>query len=325
MAIADDDKTSSAPPGGGALSDSDPRPIPVLLNSAGGSIASASADIASQVESAFDAAGRKATVQTVSPSDLVSAVSGLMDQPLVVIGGGDGTIGSVATAFVRSPSCALGILPLGTRNHLARQLAIPMDIPGAVEAIAKGERRAIDLGCVNEIGFVNNASIGFYPLMVRWRDEERHRHGLPKWIANFVAGWGVLRRLRHHNLRLMLDGSERTVRTPLLFVGNNAYRLEAGHVGERAGLDDGQLSVFAVSTRTRAGAVWFAARTMLGRASPPDDFEVYDTCRELEVAAHSERINVALDGELHSLESPLRFRILPSALSVMTHAPVADG
>ena len=301
----------------------DLSPIPVVLNADGGSIAGK--DSADEIVKAFRSLGKHADVHLLPADKMLAAIRAMAGAPLLVVGGGDGTLGSAAMSLAEKGS-TLGILPLGTRNHLARQLGIPLNIADAVRIIVDGNPRRIDLGAVNGHGFVNNASIGFYPLMVRWRDEERRRHGLPKWVANIVAGGGVLRRLRHHNLHLEIDGAERTIRTPLLFVGNNSYSLEAGHIGEREGLNDGQLSIFAVTTRTRAGSVLFALRTMIGRADPESDFAVCETGRELKVEAHAGHVNVALDGEVQRLQSPLRFSIMPSALTVMAPPEAAaDG
>jgi diacylglycerol kinase family enzyme len=296
--------------------------VPVVLNAKGGSIAGK--DVAGEIVKAFRELGKDADVHLLAPDEMLPAIRKMAGAPLLVVGGGDGTLGSAAMPLAEKGS-TLGILPLGTRNHLARQLGIPLNIADAVRIVLEGEPRRIDLGAVNGHGFVNNASIGFYPLMVRWRDEERRRHGLPKWMANIVAGSGVLRRLRHHNLHLELDGAQRTIRTPLLFVGNNSYSLEAGHIGEREGLNDGLLSIFAVTTRTRAGSVLFALRTMVGRADPEADFAVCETARELKVEAHSDQVNVALDGEVQRLQSPLRFSIMPSALTVMAPPEPAAG
>ncbi len=296
--------------------------IPVLLNSEGGSLAGNSSDIPEQICNAFESFGREARIQLLRGQQLIEAASEVAHHPLVVVGGGDGTLGSVSSILGARSSGTLGILPLGTRNHLARQLKIPMDVPGAVAVIANGERKAIDIASANDMGFVNNASIGFYPLLVRLRDAERERLGIPKSIANLIAGWSVFRRLRHHALRLQLDGETQTIRTPLLFVGNNTYSLDAGHIGERGSLEDGQLSVFAVATRTRAATLWFALRTAIGRSNPDDDFAAFGNCREATLHAHSREIHIALDGELHRMRSPIIFKIHPAALTVMV--PAAD-
>lgn len=291
------------------------RTLPVLINREGGTAAAAGAKIKADVETAFADADLSAKVDLIRGADIPRALAGL-DEPLVVIGGGDGTLGAAARDLIATGR-ALGILPLGTHNHFARQLGIPADLPGAARVLAEGKRRRVDVGIVNGHIFLNNASIGFYPSLVRTREQEQSRRGLPKWMANMPAAWAALRRLRHHRLRVGIDGTEQWVRTPLLFVGNNLYSLDGGRIGEREALDRGELSLFSVEGRTRLGALWFGLRLLLGRANLETDFAMATTCRALTVHAHSPHIHVALDGEVHCLESPLRFEIRRQALEVI--------
>src|SRR6185503_16647759 len=102
------------------------------------------------------------------------------DADAVVIGGGDGTVSAAADRAVRHGK-PIGVLPLGTLNHFARDLGMPPDLRDAVRAIATGVVREVDVGEVNGRVFVNNSSIGVYPTVVRDRDEQRLRFGRGKW------------------------------------------------------------------------------------------------------------------------------------------------
>jgi diacylglycerol kinase family enzyme len=306
-------------------------PIPVIVNRAGGTAASLGDALADRITAAFTAAGVAADVRLVDGSDIVDAVRSHADAPVVVVGGGDGTLGSAAQARVESGGGAFGILPLGTRNHLALELGIPNDLEGAAALIARGRTRRIDLATVNDVGFVNNASVGLYPLLVRWRDVERDRRGLPKWLATLPAVWATLRRLPHHRLRLTSGTGVRQIVTPLLFVGNNRYSLERGRVGARAALDDGLLSVFAVGAHSRLGMVWLAVRTILGFSEPARDFAALGDTDSFTVVSRASHIDIALDGEVRRLPTPLRFAVRPRALTVIVpgagdaDGPSADG
>lgn len=292
-------------------------PIPVIVNRNGGTAARLGDALADRIESAFAAAGLVAVVRAVDGCDIANAVRSLRDAPLVVVGGGDGTLGTAAQARVESGGGAFGILPLGTRNHLALELAIPAALEGAAQVIAGGHRRQIDLASVNGRMFVNNASIGFYPLLVRWRDVRQGRRGYPKWLATIAGAASTLRRLPHHRLRITLSGRPEPIVTPLLFVGNNRYELERGQIGTRLALDDGTLSVFAVATHSRAGIVWFALRTLVGMSDPTRDFAALGECTDFTVASRSERIDIALDGEVARMAPPLRFAVHPGVLTVL--------
>jgi len=253
------------------------QPLPVLINREGGTAAAAGAKIKADLEAAFADAGLAAEVELIEGADIRPALKRL-DAPAVAIGGGDGTLGAAASMLIETDR-ALGILPLGTHNHFARQLGIPMDLPGAVRVLAQGTRRRVDVGIVNGHIFLNNASIGFYPSLVRSREQEQYRRGLPKWVANMPAAWTALRRLRHHRLRVEIDGTEQQVRTPLLFVGNNLYSLDGGRIGQREALDRGELSLFSVEGRSRISALWFGLRLLVGHATLEADFALATTCR----------------------------------------------
>lgn len=297
-------------------------PIPVLVNRDGGTARARASTIAAELRAAFADAGLAIDLAMIDGHGMAAAVAGVADRPIVAVGGGDGTIGTAAGAIVAVGGAAtLAVLPLGTRNHLARELGLPMALPELARLIAAGTTRTIDLAEVDGRAFVNNASIGFYPAMVRRRDAVRRLGHLPKWLANLPAAWGVLKRGRHHRLRLCMAGREQAVRTPLLFVGNNRYALEPGKLGARESLEDGLLSVFAVERATASGLVRFALRTVAGRADPERDFAALGETAALEVRAHAAAIDVALDGEVVRLATPLHFRVLPHALTVIAPPP----
>ena len=293
-----------------------PERVPVLVNAGGGTARGMGERCADAIAGAFAAAGLAVEVRMLPGGDIATAAAELAHRELVVVGGGDGTLGSAAAALVRG-GATLGILPLGTRNHLARELGVPADLAGAARLIAERPLRAIDLGRVGDGKdarvFVNNASIGLYPALVRRRDD----HPAPKWLAALPAAIGALGRLRHHRLRLSLDGEQQRVVTPLLFVGNNRYILDRERMGTREALDDGRLSVYAVASRRRLALAGFAVRTLLGRADPERDFAAIGDVACLTVEGHGRSIDVALDGEVVRLPLPLRFHSDPGALRVV--------
>lgn len=288
-----------------------PAPVPILVNRSGGTAMARGDRLEGEIRGAFDVVGLAVDLQLLDGGDIAAEAARLSSERLVVVGGGDGTLGSAAQALVDGGGAALGILPLGTRNHLAKQLGI-VDLKGAAEAIAAGHECRIDLARVNGRAFVNNASVGLYPDMVRDRDASP----LPKALAAIPASFATLKRMRHHRLRLRLPGVERDIVTPVLFVGNNHYSLDAGRVGERAALDDGMLSVYAVASRHRLALIGFALRAMRGRADATRDFAAIGDTPTLMVAGRSRSVDIALDGEVIRLAMPLEFSIEPKALTI---------
>ncbi|MGI4732075.1 MAG: diacylglycerol/lipid kinase family protein [Janthinobacterium lividum] len=288
-------------------------PVPVLVNASGGTARRLGHRLRDSVEAAFAEAGVPIALELLEGGAIAGRAAALVGAPTVVVGGGDGTLGSAAGALVGSDT-ALGILPLGTRNHLALDLGIPSDLPGAARLIGARPVRRIDVGRVNDRIFVNNASVGLYPALVRRRD------GLaaPKWLAALPAAVGALGRMRHHRLRLAWPGSDgRGVVTPLLFVGNNRYSLSRDRLGRREALDDGRLTIYAVASRRRLALIGFAVRAIAGRADTERDFAALGEQPAFTVEGRSRRIDVAIDGEVVRLAMPLRFESAAGALAVV--------
>jgi diacylglycerol kinase family enzyme len=288
--------------------------LTVIVNREGGAAAAAGDALGAQLEAAFAKAGTAIDLQMVAGDDVFDAVRAASGR--VVVAGGDGTI-ACAVQALKGADRELAILPLGTFNHLARDLNIPGDMAAAADLAAHGAASAVDVAQVNGRRFVNNASIGLYPFMVRNRDDQRDRRGWPKWLATMPAAWAALARLPHHRLRIDMGEGMRELMTPLLFVGNNPYGLDAGKVGTRQSLTEGRLSVFAVAQRSRWGLVWFALRALVGKADRAADFVAIGDCEELIVHSGGSSIEIALDGEVSRLDSPLRFKAEPGALRVV--------
>jgi diacylglycerol kinase family enzyme len=288
-------------------------PLPVIVNAAGGAASRAGADLRKQIEAAFAAAGQPIALELVEGKDLADTLSRQANAPRIAVGGGDGTLGTAA-ALVAQGAGELAILPLGTRNHLARQWGIPLDLGEAASLAASGAARKVDLGEAGDRVFVNNLSVGAYVDLVRLREASR----LPKLLATVPAAWRTLRRLRSRSFELTVDGHRDTIRTPLLFIGNNCYEVEEGRPGERAALDDGLLSVYAVAPLRRSALVAAALRTLIARPRMHRDFALDRTAREVVIEGPGEWIEVALDGERCRFDLPLTIRIRPRALAVVT-------
>ncbi len=288
------------------------RKIPVLINRSGGTAAAMGDSLAELVTEAFAAAGRDITLELLDGGEIAEAARRHAGAPLIVVGGGDGTIAAAAAELVHTVS-ALAVLPLGTRNHFARQLAVPQDLAAAARLAVSGQRRRIDIGKAGDRVFVNNASFGIYTRFVRLRESRR----LPKWIAAARAAWHILRRMRAQRFVLRLDGERQELVTPLLFVGNNEYSIALGRLGRRESMRDGRLSVCAVSAQMPLRLLAFATRAMVGLARPERDFEEFATVRDLVIEGEG-HIEGAFDGELALMPLPLKLRSLPAALGVVT-------
>jgi diacylglycerol kinase family enzyme len=233
----------------------------------------------------------------------------------VVAGGGDGTINAVASVLADS-GVAFGVLPLGTLNHFAKDLGIPLAPDQAVRNVVEGKRIRVDVGEVNGRVFLNNSSLGLYPDIVRDREKQQHRLGRGKWPAAAWATVAALRRYPFLNVRLTVDGVQHARRTPFVFIGNNEYIMQGLSVGARARLDCGVLSLYVAQRPGRLGLLRFAWRALCGRLAQERDFDVM-LSDKIDIETHHRHLRVATDGEVSVMATPLRYRIRPAALTVI--------
>jgi len=233
---------------------------------------------------------------------------------VLVAAGGDGTASAVASAVAGTES-ALGLLPIGTLNHFARDLRIPLDLDSAIEVLAQGHSECVDIAEVNGRRFVNNSSIGIYPRMVVLRDREQ-RTGRRKWVALALAVLTVLRRFPFWTVRVHVEGQVVEQRTPFVFVGNNEYELEGLEIGRRGMMNGGRLFLYVAARTSRAGLVWMALAALLGRLDRKRSLQMFNVT-EAWIETQRKRVRVSTDGEVCWMENPLHYRLLPLGLRVL--------
>jgi diacylglycerol kinase family enzyme len=290
--------------------------IPVILND--GSGGGRSREQAERLFAAFRDAGLRPKPWPVAPGADVRALARRALKPaprVLAVAGGDGTVGAVADV-VRGTGTALAVIPVGTLNHFAKDLGLPLDPAQAVRVIAQGRRIRVDVGEVNGRAFVNNASLGLYADIVRKRKRHQRRLRRSKRMAMLWATLEALGSSRLLDLSLELEDRVQAFRAPFVFVGNNDYTMEGFDIGTRARLDAGVLDVYTTRRSTTAGLVGLALRALFGRLRQADDF-VATGARSLRVDSPRRRLVVATDGELSAMDTPLEFRIRPRSLEVI--------
>jgi diacylglycerol kinase family enzyme len=221
----------------------------------------------------------------------------------------------VAAALVGG-EVPLAVLPLGTLNHFARDLGMPDDLEDAARVIADGTLERVDVGEVNGRTFVNNSSIGLYPLVVRARDAEQRATGHGKGRAMLAAAWRILRRFPVVTVHVTSPQGVILTRTPFVFVGNNAHEVSPLALGQRRRLDGGHLSLYTMRCRNRLKLFWLTLRAIFQRFDRVDELLTHDV-GEISIELPRRHVPVALDGEVVTLASPLRYVIRPGALPVI--------
>ena len=289
------------------------RPIPAFVNLESGS--GQSAREALETVGAFD-------VEACDPDSLDGQIERAVHAGAerVVVAGGDGTIAKAAGALVGQKT-ALAVVPGGTLNHFAKDHGIPADQARAAEVSAIGETTTTDVGTVNGRVFLNTSSVGAYVVFVRTRERLERRVGYR--LATIIAALRLLGIVRPFTVELELDGVARRYRSALVFVGIGERELQLPAMGSRAENGRRGLHVIVVrgGTWARLIAAGFTAALggthALNRGTLADTF-VVDKCR---IEFRRPAGQVALDGEIVEMRSPLEYRIERDALRLVVPPP----
>lgn len=237
---------------------------------------------------------------------------------VVVAAGGDGTVSTVARAcFLRG--VPLGVVPTGTFNYFAREWGVPEDPADALRAALAGRRVPVDVGFVNGRLFINNASFGIYPRLIRERESTSARLGRSRWVARLAAFVSLLRRQRRFAVSLETQGVRQMRRATMVFVGNNGLQLQQLGLEVADCVTLGRLAVIVQPRIARWHRLRQLLLGLLGRLHQEATLECF-CASTLVVDSKRRMIELAIDGELCRLPPPLVFSKGARALTLMLPA-----
>ncbi len=231
---------------------------------------------------------------------------------IVVVAGGDGTVSAVARAVVPL-GVALGVVPEGTFNLLGRNHGLSEEPAEAMRTALTGQAIPVQVGRLNDLLFLVNASIGLYPKVLADREELKMRFGRRRWVALLALMKTLLGEFRPLDVELVIDGLSRRMRTPTLFVGNNRLQLDRLGLSEAGATDRGQLVL--LSSPPLGGWTLFKllVKAAIGRLDHAEEMEV-TAFKSLEVqragkSARRKHFGVAIDGERFRIDAPAHFSV----------------
>lgn len=168
----------------------------------------------------------------------IAAQAAAMNVDRVIAIGGDGTINEIARSLIHTQT-ALGIIPCGSGNGLARHLQIPMDVKKAIDVINEGERVCIDYGKINEIPFFCTCGVGF-DAFVSLKFANAGKRGLLTYLENTL----------HESLNYQPDTYElededgtRKYKAFLIACANASQYGNNAYIAPQASLNDGLMDV----------------------------------------------------------------------------------
>lgn len=235
--------------------------------------------------------------------------------PMVIIGGGDGSLSGVIDELV-DKDCVFAVLPLGTANSFARTLGLPLDVDGAIAAIASGRRRRIDLGMIDHDYFVNAAALGLSPMI-----GDSVPHNLKRYLGRIgYLVWAIWCFVRFQPFRLIVDDEERQHRIWASEVRIFNGRFHGGvELIDSTDVDSGDIVIQAVTGRGLVRLAWdWYAKFFKLKSRDANTVEFRGRRLLLNTKPHQ---RISIDGEILA-RTPVTVRVAQGAIEVAVPSPL---
>ena len=236
----------------------------------------------------------------------------------VLVAGGDGMVNSIGGVLVGTDT-ALGVIPTGSGNGFARHFGIPLDIPGAIQALARAKRRPIDVGTANGHPFFVTCSLAWDAAIAR-RFEAFPFRGIAPYV---FAAAAELITYKDQPIHVALDGGTTQVfANPILFTVANLTQYGGGaQIAPKARPDDGLMEMVVVLRPDLPLLLMNIGRLFNGTL---DQLPQVATRRFRSLDLHRPKATpIQLDGELVDAGRAIEIRLLPKALFVLVPASAA--
>ena len=229
--------------------------------------------------------------------------------PMVIIGGGDGSLSESVDHFLGQDTI-FALLPLGTANSFARTLEIPLELDGAIDVIANGEARRIDLASIDGDYFLNAAALGLAPIVA-----ESVPKGLKKRLGRvgylLWAGWSAA---NFNAFRLHVHDDRREYRLWATEVRVANGRFHGGvELIESADVESGHIVVQAVEGRSVLKLGWSYLASILKHPGRHEGVREFRSER-IRISTKP-KMRVSIDGEVGP-ETPFEACVVPDAITV---------
>ncbi len=233
--------------------------------------------------------------------------------PMVIVGGGDGSLSCTVDDIV-GRDVVFALLPLGTANSFARTLGIPLDLDGAVNVIATGKRRRIDLGMIDGDYFANAAALGLSPMIGK-----SIPHNLKKYLGRIgYLIWAIWCLIKFRPFRVTIEDENGTHKLRALEVRIANGTFHGGvELMEEAGVQSGDIVIQAVTGHLKRGLIWNWLASMLRLPQRETTTESFRG-RTMKLTTQPP-LPISIDGEVLA-RTPVTVRVAERAIEVVVPA-----
>jgi diacylglycerol kinase (ATP) len=240
---------------------------------------------------------------------------------LVLAVGGDGTANEVAQGLLGSPA-ALGIVPVGSGNGLARALRIPLRPEPALAALESGARRRMDVGFLNGRLFLNVAGAGFDAVVGHAFHESGRRGGRRGFLGYVRLCLLELRTYRSPRLAIEVHPERLDLEAFVLTFANGPQYGAGAVINPGAKLDDGRLEVVAFEQAPLWRSVAAGSRMFLGGLQRSAGYRRLSGAAATVVAGSP--LAVHCDGDPSEAAARIDVELSPGALGIVVPAATAS-
>ncbi len=295
------------------------RKIIVIMNRRAGSLFGSFSEhrrrrFAEQIEKS----GSEATLYWVEPEDMDAIMRRAANSgaDIIAVGGGDGTL-SRAAAYLAGSEIALGIIPAGTFNLIARDMMDTLGLEKALAEIMSGDFFDVDVAEANGHLFLHHVSIGIHPKTIEVREAYRQKLGVGKIILSVVALAWTLANPPSLRLKVKSDNETVSIHTPFFFIGNNRFETESFNFLKRSSVDKACLNVIYTLKNKPFELIRMIFQTFAEKQlSRVSGLRTWQT-DQLTLSGPKKRIKMSLDGEIITSPPPINIRVRPKALKMV--------
>lgn len=237
------------------------------------------------------------------------------DGGVVAAAGGDGTIRAVAQ-HARDTDVRVAAIPCGTFNLFARNHNIPLEPADALKLALTGETKPVRLADINGEVFILNASMGLYAKAIRERKARTKRFGRHRIVAilstlkSMAEGHSLL------DIEMSVDGKPKQVKTTMVFIGNNALQLSDLKLDVANCMNKNLLAVVTLKPLTTAKMIRFVFHGLTKTLESAKDLDSF-CAEEMIIKTNHTHVEIALDGEMFKMKSPLKIKALPNSIQLI--------